>query len=111
MKENGRDSITHYLVKERYKNFSLLEVSLETEELHQIRVHLKHAAFPIAGDRAYCSITKLKDSNEDEVHAIKSLNRQALHAYNLAFTLNGEEFHFHSDIPTDIKHCINSLQK
>ena len=111
VKENGRDSITHYLVKERYKNFSLLEVSLETGRTHQIRVHLKHAGFPIAGDRAYCSITKWKDSNEDEVHAIESLNRQALHAYNLAFTLDGEEFNFRSDIPADIKQCINSLQK
>ena len=111
VKENGRDSITHYLVKERYKNFSLLEVSLETGRTHQIRVHLKHAGFPIAGDRAYCSITKWKDSNEDEVNAIESLNRQALHAYNLAFTLDGEEFNFHSDIPADIEKCINSLQK
>ena len=111
VKENGRDSITHYLVKERYKNFSLLEVSLETGRTHQIRVHLKHAGFPIAGDKAYCSITTWKDSNEDEVHAIKSLNRQALHAFNLAFTLDGEEFNFHSDIPSDIRQCINSLQK
>ncbi len=60
VKENGRDSITHYLVKERYKNFSLLEVSLETGRTHQIRVHLKHAGFPIAGDKAYCSILKME---------------------------------------------------
>ncbi|MBL6820245.1 MAG: RluA family pseudouridine synthase [Proteobacteria bacterium] len=111
VKKNGRNSVTHYLVKERYKNFSLLDVSLETGRTHQIRVHLKHAGYPIAGDKAYCSITKWKDSNEKEAHAIQGLRRQALHAYSLAFTLDGEEFNFHSDIPIDIKQCINSLQK
>ena len=42
VKEGGREAITHFKVKTKFSNFSLLDVSLETGRTHQIRVHLKH---------------------------------------------------------------------
>ena len=111
VKEGGRDSITHYAVEKRFKNFSLLDISLETGRTHQIRVHLKYEGYPIAGDQSYCSIKKWKDSSEMEEQAVNGLRRQALHAHSLSFEWEGKEFSFKSDLPTDIVACINNLQK
>jgi len=49
----GARAVTHYTVLAREDGFTQLEVSLETGRMHQIRVHLKHALGPIAGDRKY----------------------------------------------------------
>jgi len=49
----GREAITHYRVVRRSKNFSFLELTLETGRKHQIRVHCNQAGHPIAGDRLY----------------------------------------------------------
>lgn len=37
----------------RWQNFSVVEVELKTGRTHQIRVHLAHLGFPIAGDDKY----------------------------------------------------------
>ena len=50
VKDGGREAITHFRIKKRFKNFSLLDVELETGRTHQIRVHLNHIGHPIAGD-------------------------------------------------------------
>ena len=111
VKEGGRDSVTHYAIEKRFKNFSLLDISLETGRTHQIRVHLKYEGYPIAGDQSYCSIKKWKDSSEMEEQAVNGLRRQALHAHSLSFEWEGKEISFKSDLPIDIVTCINSLQK
>ena len=53
VKDGGREAITHFRIKKRFKNFSLLDVELETGRTHQIRVHLNHIGHPIAGDASY----------------------------------------------------------
>ena len=111
VKEGGRESITHFTVLKKFKNFSLLDISLETGRTHQIRVHFKHKGYPIAGDKAYCKIKTWKDSNEKELSVINALKRQALHAYRLEFVFDKEAFSFHSDMPQDIEDCISLIQK
>lgn len=51
--KSGKEAISHFKVLERLKNFSLLEVSIETGRTHQIRVHLKYINYPVAGDKTY----------------------------------------------------------
>ena len=109
MKEGGREAITHFKVKTKFSNFSLLDVSLETGRTHQIRVHLKHLGHPIAGDKQYSNIKQWKNSNPDEVEAVASLGRQALHAYSLAFDFEGEIYEFKADIPEVIQQTIKTL--
>ena len=109
VKEGGREAVTHFKVKTKFSNFSLLDVSLETGRTHQIRVHLKHLGHPIAGDAQYSNIKQWKNSSPDEVEAVASLGRQALHAYSLAFDFEGKAYDFKADIPKVIEKTIKAL--
>lgn len=55
----GRPARTAYRGQQHYKDekrdYSLLEVQLQTARLHQIRVHLSWYGFPLVGDRVYGS--------------------------------------------------------
>jgi 23S rRNA pseudouridine1911/1915/1917 synthase len=70
---DGRPSATRYRTLTRWRGYTLLELSLETGRTHQIRVHLAHLGFPVAGDRVYGGSEEL------------GLRAQALHAFHLAF--------------------------
>jgi 23S rRNA pseudouridine1911/1915/1917 synthase len=49
----ARDARTHYKVLEQYRGFSLVRCVLDTGRTHQIRVHMSHIGYPIAGDPFY----------------------------------------------------------
>ncbi|MCQ2958190.1 MAG: RluA family pseudouridine synthase, partial [Candidatus Gastranaerophilales bacterium] len=51
--ENGKPSVTHYKVLERFGDYTYLEVSLKTGRTHQIRVHFSYLKHPVYGDRLY----------------------------------------------------------
>lgn len=50
---NGKDSITHFKVLERYKDKTLIECKLETGRTHQIRVHMAYINHPVVNDPLY----------------------------------------------------------
>ena len=50
---NGRPSVTGYRVRERFTDWTLLELDLVTGRTHQIRVHLEAIGHPVAGDPVY----------------------------------------------------------
>ena len=74
VENNGKLAISNYKVlKENHnKNYSLVEVNIETGRTHQIRVHMKSLNHPILGDATYGNINSLA-------------NRQMLHAFKLEF--------------------------
>lgn len=86
----GQKAITHYKVLKKNKNYSMLEVNLETGRKNQIRVHMQDMGHPIIGDKKYGS-TK------------NPLRRLGLHARVLAFQhpLTGEELRFETEIPKE----------
>ncbi|AHM60840.1 ribosomal large subunit pseudouridine synthase D [Flammeovirgaceae bacterium 311] len=49
----AKEAITHFREVEHFRNYSLLEIELETGRKNQIRVHLAHIGCPIAGDWRY----------------------------------------------------------
>ena len=51
--EDGKKSITKFKLIKPASNLSLLKCELLTGKTHQIRVHVKHAGFPIVGDKKY----------------------------------------------------------
>jgi 23S rRNA pseudouridine1911/1915/1917 synthase len=49
----GKHAVTHYKKIRGNKDFTLLEVQLETGRKNQIRVHMEELGHPIAGDKKY----------------------------------------------------------
>ncbi len=83
---NGKNAVTHFTVKERYRQHCLLDVKLETGRTHQIRVHLSHIGYPVIGDPVYGARKKIPPGCSEELkQALQSCNRQMLHAYKLSF--------------------------
>ena len=86
--QHGQKSITHYKKLQANKNFSLLQINLETGRKHQIRVHMQDINHPIIGDNKYGS-------------SQSPLRRMGLHAQVLAFThpKTGKMCRFETEIP------------
>ncbi len=71
--DSGRHACTHWELKERFGDYSLLSFKLDTGRTHQIRVHCAHSGHPILGDQTYSRCKKLPIN----------LAGQALHAFQL----------------------------
>ena len=99
--EGKREAITKYKVLQRFKDYTLLEIKIETGRRHQIRCHLSYIQHPIAGDKMY----GFKNSPNPE-----GLDRQFLHAAYLKIQLpSGETKEFESGLPEELKKIINNL--
>jgi len=69
--ESGREACTHWKVVKRLKAHTLLEVTIDTGRMHQIRAHLASIGLPIMGDERY---------HPDPEHRTFGLKRPFLHA-------------------------------
>jgi len=85
--------------------FSLLEAQLKTGRTHQIRVHLAHLGFPIAGDDKY------GDFARNKALAKQGLKRMFLHAYSIAFAhpLTGEPMRLVAPLAEELQGFIAKL--
>ena len=111
---NSKEAITQFSVKERYGNFSMVELTLKTGRTHQIRVHMAHIGHPVVGDPTYGNRKRaLRIVTSPKVKtAIQRLSRQALHARLLGFIhpATGEYMEFSAPIPDDIQDVIDALR-
>ncbi len=73
IEDGGRNAVTHWRVKERFGNYTLIHFQLETGRTHQIRVHSAKMGHPLVGDPIYSSGHSLG----------VNLPGQALHAWKL----------------------------
>ncbi|KQU60439.1 RluA family pseudouridine synthase [Rossellomorea marisflavi] len=98
--DNGKKAVTHFRVRDRYEDFTLVECELETGRTHQIRVHMKYIGYPLAGDPKYGPRKTLP------------LNGQALHAGTLGFVhpRTGEYMEFHAELPEEFTKLIARLE-
>lgn len=60
---SGREAKTLFTVKEKYKDFTLVECELVSGRTHQIRVHMQYIKHPIIGDMIYRKKTKVKSDS------------------------------------------------
>ncbi|WP_347566306.1 RluA family pseudouridine synthase [Scytonema sp. UIC 10036] len=73
VEKGGRLAVTHWKVRERLGNYTLMHFQLETGRTHQIRVHSAQIGHPIVGDPVYSSGRSVG----------VNLPGQALHAWKL----------------------------
>ena len=109
----GKDAVTHYRVRERFRAHTFVECRLETGRTHQIRVHMAHAKHPLVGDPLYGGSFKLpKGATEELSDALRGFKRQALHAEKLVFThpVNGEKIETNSPVPEDLLALLAALR-
>ncbi len=87
--EGGKRAVTHFKVIERFKNYTFLELQLETGRTHQIRTHMKYIGFPLVGDPVYGP------------RKVIGSHGQFLHAKTLGFThpRTGKFMEFDSPLP------------
>lgn len=78
---------------------SLLEVTIKTGRTHQIRVHLSHAGYPIAGDDKY------GDFELNRQLARAGLKRMFLHAWRLRLShpVTGNPLELHAELPDELQ--------
>ncbi|HHA7439663.1 TPA: RluA family pseudouridine synthase, partial [Streptococcus pneumoniae] len=97
----GKPAVTRFHVLERFGDYSLVELQLETGRTHQIRVHMAYIGHPVAGDEVYGPRKTLKGHG------------QFLHAKTLGFThpRTGKTLEFKADIPEIFKETLERLRK
>jgi 23S rRNA pseudouridine955/2504/2580 synthase len=105
VREDGQASHTIFALQRSWPEFSLLEAQLKTGRTHQIRVHLAHLGFPIAGDDKY------GDFARNKLLAKQGLKRMFLHAYSIAFThpSTGEPMQLIAPLPRELESFIARL--
>lgn len=96
----GKDAVTRFNVLERFGDFTLVELTLETGRTHQIRVHMAYIGHPIAGDPLYGPRKTLAN------------NGQFLHAQTLGFThpTSGEMMTFSAEPPALFLQTLDHLR-
>ncbi len=70
----GRYAVSNWKRRKVYARHTLVEVCIETGRTHQIRVHMAHLGYPVAGDQLY-------SRNREEM----KFSRQMLHSWRLTF--------------------------
>lgn len=112
VREDGRDAVTHFRLRQRFRAHTALECRLETGRTHQIRVHMAHLKHPIVGDPMYGGPLKLpKGATPELVEALRGFRRQALHAETLEFIhpLSGEPLRCTAPLPGDMRELLRVL--
>ena len=97
----GNPAVTRFQVLERFGNYTLVELQLETGRTHQIRVHMAYIGHPVAGDPLYGPRKTLTGHG------------QFLHAKTLGFThhTTGELVEFTAEEPAIFKETLEKMRE
>jgi len=97
------------------ERYSVVSATLRTGRLHQIRVHLRHAGYPVVGDKLYAHpdevfLTFMRSGLTDELLNVLELPRSALHARKLSLIhpRTGRVMVFRAPLPDDMRSFIET---
>ncbi len=130
LKNGGRTSLTLYRTLENYGAVALVECRLLTGRTHQARVHLAHVGAPVLCDRDYgrrdaytegdlaagLSLFRHGEIRRGLGEAVRQggilLERQALHAWRLAFKhpVSGRDLAFEAPVPADMLEILRPFR-
>ncbi|MGB7444086.1 MAG: RluA family pseudouridine synthase [Coleofasciculaceae cyanobacterium] len=102
VEKGGRTAVTHWQVRERLGNYTLMDFQLETGRTHQIRVHSAYLGYPLVGDRVYSSGRSVG----------VNLPGQALHAWRLRLEhpVSSELLEFVAPLPPALTKLLRVLR-
>jgi len=116
---DGMKSRTEFSVAEKFSGYTALTCQPRTNRNHQIRIHLKHAGFPIIGDTLYGGkplwLSRLKKGfylkHGREERALMA--RVALHSEELSIPhpVSGETITIAAPIPKDLRVALRYLRE
>ena len=100
----GRPAVTGYRVRERFGEWTLLELDLVTGRTHQIRVHLASIGHAVAGDPVYATGVTRRGPD--------GLARLFLHAWKLEFVSpgSGRLVRCEAPLPDDLEGVLDDLR-
>lgn len=112
LKSGAKTAITKYFIKEKYQNYTLLDVQLVTGRTHQIRAHMSYIRHHVVGDIKYGDY-KVNNYFKKEFN----FENQFLHSYKLVFSdikgtfnyLSNKEFI--AELPTELQNILENLDK
>ena len=103
----GLPSRTLFRSLRGYPGFALLEAELRTGRTHQIRVHLQHLGFPIAGDDKYGDFPLNREL------AKRGLKRMFLHAFAVELTHpgSGAPLRVEAPLAAELQRFLDALER
>ena len=103
----GAPSHTVFRLRRAWRDWSLLEAELKTGRTHQIRVHLAHLGFPIAGDDKY------GDFALNKALAPQGLKRMFLHSARtvIAHPQTGASLVLEAPLPAVLESFLVALDR
>ncbi|KNZ31818.1 MAG: ribosomal large subunit pseudouridine synthase C [Methylibium sp. NZG] len=109
--EDGKRSITLVGVVQRFKAFTLLDVTIKTGRTHQIRVHLAGEGHPIVGDDKYGDFALNKSLARGDAVPGQRFDRMFLHARRLRLQhpATGEAMELAAPLPAECEALLKSL--
>jgi 23S rRNA pseudouridine955/2504/2580 synthase len=117
-RQRGKEAETFFDTLQLYQKHTLLQCRPITGRMHQIRIHLTALKAPIVcdpqygGEYIYLSSIKRKFNLKKDTEELPLIQRVALHAFSLGFTLmNGEFIKVEAPYPKDFAVLIKQLEK
>ncbi len=100
----GKAATTGYRVRERFAEWTMLELDLITGRTHQIRVHLASIGHAVAGDTVYATGAVRKGPDR--------LERLFLHAWKLEFVSpgSGRLVRCEAPLPDELESVLDGLR-
>lgn len=107
VREDGQQAHTVFNLKQSFGDYTLLEAELKTGRTHQIRVHLSHLGYPIAGDDKYGDFALNKTLMK------QGLKRMFLHAHSIRFNhpLSGEPLTIVAPLAKELVSFVEKLSR
>jgi 23S rRNA pseudouridine1911/1915/1917 synthase len=112
----GKHAITHYEVRERFGDSTLILCRLETGRTHQIRVHFASIGHPLIGDRGYgrrAGVAATRGGAAGAQAGAPVFPRQALHAWRLGLVhpVTRQAMYWESPLPDDFSALLDGLRR